>query len=132
MDDLIERFCAGIDKFNEGSFYECHDILEDVWFEIRGPSRRFYQGLIHLAVGFHHILERNNVKGALSQLSKGIEKLSEYKSVFQGVDVETLISQIQESITALVEIRAGRSNYFDPALVPGINFDRKMFDIGQR
>jgi hypothetical protein len=79
---ILERFRKGINKFNSFSFYECHDILEDVWFDIRGPSRRFYQGLIHLAVGFYHILERENPKGAISQLSKGIVKLNDFKPGF--------------------------------------------------
>jgi predicted metal-dependent hydrolase len=74
QNDILERFNLGIDKFNEREFYECHDILEDVWFEIRGQDRKFYQGLIHLAVGFYHILHKNNPKGALSQLNKVITK----------------------------------------------------------
>ena len=127
MDDLFERFRAGIDKFNDGSFYECHDIWEDVWFEIRGPSRRFYQGLIHLAVGFYHIQVRNNSKGALSQLSKGIEKLSPYNPEFQGVDIDILLTQIYDCINIIKEIQTGTIEKLDPALMPKINFNRKRF-----
>jgi len=128
MDVLIERFQAGIDKFNEGLFYECHDILEDVWFEVRGPSRRFYQGLIHLAVGFYHIQVRNNSKGALSQLSKGIEKLSPYKPEFQGVDINSLLVQIYDCMKIIKEIHTGTNEKLDPAIKPKINFDSKQFN----
>jgi len=128
MDDyILERFQEGIDKFNAGLFYECHDILEDVWFEIRGTSRRFYQGLIHLAVGFYHMQVRNNSKGALSQLSKGTEKLSSYKPEFQGVDIDILLTQIYGCMKIINEIQSGTIETLDSAQIPKINFNRKQF-----
>jgi uncharacterized protein len=123
-DGIFERFCEGINKFNEGSFYECHDILEDVWFDIRGPSRRFYQGLIHLAVGFYHILVRENPKGAVSQLSKGIEKLKDFEPKFQGVELARLLGEIE---TCLEEIRKSGAIGFNPEFIPKIDFNSSLF-----
>ncbi len=128
-DDILERFHEGIRKFNNGSFYECHDILEDVWFDIRGQSRKFYQGLIHLAVGFYHILERNNPKGAISQLTKGTEKLSDYKPSYQGVELENLLAKVHKCIQSIKDIQPGTTNDFDPGLIPQISFDRQKFSI---
>ncbi|MGH2574117.1 MAG: DUF309 domain-containing protein [Ignavibacteria bacterium] len=125
--DILDRFQNGIDKFNEGLYYECHDILEDVWFDIRGSSRRFYQGLIHLAVGFHHILKRNNLKGALSQLNKGKEKLSDYKPEFQGVELQNLLKKIQKCIDNIKMIQDGKVEDFDFLTVPKIKFNHDLF-----
>jgi predicted metal-dependent hydrolase len=126
MDDgIFERFRDGISLFNNHSFYKCHDVLEDVWFDVRGSSRRFYQGLIHLAVGFYHITVRENPKGALSQLGKGIEKLSDYKPAFQGVELNNLLQKIEMCREI---IKKGTPEEFDTKLIPKISFDEKLFN----
>lgn len=128
MDETIfTRFREGINLFNKHSFYDCHDILEDVWFDVRGPSRRFYQGLIHLAVGFYHILERENPKGAVSQLTKGIEKLSDFKPVFQGIELEALLIEIGTCIREVKMLGKEKIQEFDKALIPKIKFNTSLF-----
>jgi predicted metal-dependent hydrolase len=125
MDEgIFERFRDGINLFNNRSFYECHDVLEDVWFDVRGPSRRFYQGLIHLAVGFYHITVRENPKGAVSQLGKGIEKLLDYKPEFQGVELDNLLKEIEKCRNL---IKNGNPEEFDARLIPKISFDENLF-----
>jgi predicted metal-dependent hydrolase len=126
-EELPDRFSDGIKKFNEHAFFECHDVLEEVWFETRGPSRRFYQGLIHLAVGFYHITVRENPKGAASQLQKGIDKLSPYVPEFQGVELKELNKQVRICLDLIKRIREGESLKFDPQLIPKIKFDRELF-----
>jgi predicted metal-dependent hydrolase len=123
-DNIFDRFSAGINKFNEVSFYECHDILEDVWFDVRGPTRRFYQGLIHLAVGFYHILVRENPKGAVSQLSKGVEKLRNFEPDFQGVELSRLIDEVKICIE---KVKKDGTAGFNPELIPKINFNPDSF-----
>ena len=123
-DGIFERFREGINKFNSFSFYECHDILEDVWFDVRGSSRRFYQGLIHLAVGFYHILERENPKGAISQLTKGLDKLKDFKPGFQGVELSSLLDEIEKCIEAIK--KKGVSG-FDSKSIPKIKFESSAF-----
>ena len=49
--------------FNEGLFFEVHEVLEAVWLKLEGQSRLLLQGLIQIAVGFHH-LENKNLNGA--------------------------------------------------------------------
>ena len=123
-DGIFERFRDGINLFNNHSFYECHDVLEDVWFDVRGSSRRFYQGLIHLAVGFYHITVRENPKGAVSQLGKGIEKLLDYKPEFQGVELDNLLKKIEKCRNL---IKNGNPEEFDARLIPKISFDENLF-----
>ena len=125
IDGIYERFRDGINLFNSHSFYECHDVLEDVWFDVRGSSRRFYQGLIHLAVGFYHITVRENPKGALSQLGKGIEKLSDYKPEFQGVELDNLLKEIEKCREI---IKNAKVMEFDIGLIPKISFDETSFN----
>jgi len=125
--DLFERFEEGIRKFNEREFYECHDILEDVWFDVRGSSRRFYQGLIHLAVGFYHLTRRNNLNGTISQLNKGISKLSEYSPEFQGVELKKLLDKVSECVKDIERLKQGKMEKFDEGKIPKIEFSRQKF-----
>jgi predicted metal-dependent hydrolase len=128
--DLLERFAEGINKFNNGEFFECHDILEDIWFEIRGKDRNFYQGLIHLAVGFYHLLYRENPRGALSQLNKGTAKLSSYKPGYQGVELNELLEKVSVCIEKIERINKGEGKM--KITVPLIHFKKKLFKIPNR
>jgi predicted metal-dependent hydrolase len=121
---LLPRFKLGIEKFNSHEFYDCHDILEDVWFDVRGSSRRFYQGLIHIAVGFYHITIRKNPKGALSQLNKALEKLLPYSPSFQGVELENLLKRVN---SCKEEIKKAGAESFDISTIPKIEFDENLF-----
>ncbi len=92
-DDLRE-FRKGVEEFNAGKFFECHESLEEVWLGIRGPARGFFQGIIQVAVGFYH-LGNGNLTGAQSQLEKGLSNLAPYGDCFAGLDVSNLRSEVQ-------------------------------------
>ena len=100
MERLLRR---GIDLFNHGEFFECHEVLEEAWTPERGPRRLFLQSLIHVAVGYYHA-ERGNAVGAQRQLRKGLRKLSGYLPACEGVDTARLH---REAEAALASILAG-------------------------
>jgi predicted metal-dependent hydrolase len=77
-------FQEGIELFNRGEFFECHEFLEQVWTPTRQPDRWFLQSLIHFAVGFHHH-QHNNFAGATRQLRKGLRKIQGYLPEWDGV-----------------------------------------------
>lgn len=87
---IAEELQRGINLFNTGHFFECHDVLEDLWHGTRGEDRLFLQGLIQLAVGLYHF-ENRNWKGSNSQLKKSIAKLDKYLPHHCGIDVEKLL-----------------------------------------
>ena len=37
------RFIKGIEEFNSGLYFECHETLEEIWLEEHGEDRKFYQ-----------------------------------------------------------------------------------------
>ena len=90
-DDLFDQ---GLQLFNQGKYYEAHEVWEDLWRITKGPLRKFYQGLIHAAVGLYH-LRRGNAAGGRSQLGKSLRNLREYPPDCCGVDVEGLMGQIE-------------------------------------
>ena len=56
------RYLEGIDCFNRGAFFDAHEVWEALWTDTEGPSRRFYQGLIQVAVCLHHF-GNGNLRG---------------------------------------------------------------------
>jgi hypothetical protein len=95
----------GIRLFNQQAFFECHEVLEDLWRPTRGARRLFLQGVIHLAVGFYHH-QKANPHGAERQLSKGLKKLAGYLPEFDGVNTALLY---RESLACFETIVSGGS-----------------------
>jgi predicted metal-dependent hydrolase len=94
LDDEERRgFEKGVDEFNRGYFFECHDTLEDVWTGIRGPARDFFQGLIQISVGFYH-LGNANTGGALTLLRRGLLRLARYPDAYGGLDLGGLRGEV--------------------------------------
>ncbi|MDP9267227.1 MAG: DUF309 domain-containing protein [Acidobacteriota bacterium] len=79
-------FERGIALFNRREFFDAHEVLEDLWRVAEGPDKRFLQGLIQIAVGFHHLSTGNTI-GARSLLGRGGEKLRGLPAVQDGIDV---------------------------------------------
>ena len=71
------QFALGVDLLNRGEFYDAHEVLEDVWRAAPEPERRFLQGLIQVAVAFHHHSRGNRI-GFRSLLERAIRNLSSY------------------------------------------------------
>jgi|SRR5579862_4716181 len=91
---LLEEpaFRHGIQLFNDGEFFECHEVLEDLWRPMRGPRRLFLQAVIHFAVALYHH-QQHNPAGARRQLRKSLKKLAGYLPEYEGVDTAALYRQ---------------------------------------
>lgn len=85
-------------QFNHGRFFACHETLEGVWARLRGPSRDFFQALIQVSVGFHH-LERGNRTGALRTFSKALLRFEAYPAHYLGFDVAAARARLRASPT---------------------------------
>ena len=83
-------FSQGIEQFNQQKFYECHDTLEAIWIEAPELDKRFYQGILQVAVACHH-LRNLNWRGAVILLGEGIRRLSDYQPDYQDIDVTQLL-----------------------------------------
>jgi predicted metal-dependent hydrolase len=98
------RFQKGIDEFNQGLFFECHETLEEIWLEEHGEDRKFYQGIIQIAAGYFK-LQQGVPAGAIKLWHSGLEKLEAYRPVYLGIDVESFINAVKENLTELEALR---------------------------
>ena len=90
----------GIQQFNAGRYFECHDTLEEVWSGTRGSSRSFLQGLIQIAVAYHH-LSNGNAGGARSVFGRALERLEGYGASHLDVDLDDVRAQAREALARL-------------------------------
>lgn len=81
--------------FNARLFFEVHELLEGYWREADGDLQAFLQGLIQVAVGFHHHAN-GNIRGAIALLEEGNAKLLPFAPAAQGVELGELCSAIGE------------------------------------
>lgn len=95
--------------FDAGLFFEVHELLEPVWFQATEPARTALQGLIQIAVGFHH-LENGNREGARSLLVLGLAKTADAGAVLP-LDLPPWLHELRAVLAGLA---AGES----PARVP--------------
>jgi dTDP-4-amino-4,6-dideoxygalactose transaminase len=85
----------GIELFNDGSFFEAHEVLEDVWRESQGAEKHFLQAVIQAAVGLHHY-STGNVAGARSLLARASRRLTDYPTAYCGVALDGLRRSLEE------------------------------------
>lgn len=108
-----EQYYRFFDKFNAREFYECHDLLEEIWMEDK--TNKFLQGLLQLAVGIYHF-ECGNVTGARWMFTNAQKYLSRYTPVYWHLDVEAVMAYIVTCLQALPD--ADSISYQQAAEIP--------------
>jgi Uncharacterized conserved protein len=117
-----EKFEKGVELFNSRHFFECHDVIEEIWMEWTGSDRTFFQGIIHVAVGFYH-LDNENYRGSRSQLSKGIVKLQRFQPAYYGIELKSFLTQTSLSLHWVMQREQGLETApFDVGIIPVIQF----------
>ncbi len=96
----VEGYRRGIRLFNQRHFFDAHEVWEDVWRECDGPEKRFLQGLIQVAVAFHH-QSTGNVVGACSLLERARKNLVDHPEDFGGIRMAALLRSMAEWKSAL-------------------------------
>jgi predicted metal-dependent hydrolase len=88
-------YLAFFEKFNQGLFFEAHEVLEELWLPERGrPLDRFYKGLIQLAGAFVHV-QKSRLQPALALFRLAEENLGPFAPVFKRLDVAALLARIE-------------------------------------
>lgn len=85
-------------------FFECHEVLEELWHEEHGVRRVFFNGLIHGAVAIYQH-RRGNAVGAGRQLMRATWKLELVPCKYLQVDCSEFLACVTDEIaTSLAQI----------------------------
>lgn len=115
---------AGIQGFNRGEFYECHDTLEELWMAESRPIRRLYQGILQIGVAFYH-LRGGRHRSAVFLLKRGSGYLEPFAPVCMDVDVADLLAGAARCLAELERLGPDRLSEFDWSLVPKLEMESK-------
>lgn len=99
------RYLAGIRFFNDGDFFEAHEVWEDLWSESHGDERRFVQGLIQAAVGLCHF-SNGNLGGALKLYRSSYDYMKTCDSPFLGLDISLFWRRMEQCFEPLLTAAA--------------------------
>ncbi|MBD2693146.1 DUF309 domain-containing protein [Anabaena catenula] len=99
-ENLPQEFWQGVEQFNSGQFYACHDTLEALWIEATEPEKSLYQGILQIAVALYH-LGNHNLRGAMILLGEGSNRLRRNPASDYGINVEKLFTQSVELLKVL-------------------------------
>jgi hypothetical protein len=118
---LPELALKGIEEFNRGEFYECHEYLEEAWMQEPRRVRFLYQGILQVGVGFYH-QQNGNWRGATGLLRNGTQRLKEFEPETLSIDVATLVRECERCLEELEELGRERVREFDHSLIPKVGF----------
>ena len=110
------RYLAGIEHFNRCDFFEAHEVWEELWADTQGPDRRFYQGLIQVAVCLHHF-GNGNIRGAKKLYHGSRGYLQDYRPAHLGLDLEKLLRELE---ACCAEILASQEEFPRIEIVPDL------------
>ena len=96
------EYLHGISLFNRAAFFEAHEVLEDVWRAAPVPEKKFFQGLIQIAVGLHHY-GNGNLVGARSLLGRAASNLARYPENFGGIKLAPLLNCLADWQKAIAD-----------------------------
>ena len=115
------EYLAFFTCFNEGRFFEAHEVLEELWLEVRHDADgNFYKGLIQFAAAFVHWQEgRTGPAASLLRTAGG--HLARYPERHHGLDVARVRRLAAEWVEALAT--AASLNRPLPCEQPRMEFD---------
>ena len=88
------RYLAGIVLFNQGDFFEAHEVWESLWMDTTGEEKKFIQGLIQAAVGLCHFCN-GNLRGAAKLYRSSRDYMTPYGPSYWGLNQDQFWSQME-------------------------------------
>lgn len=99
MNELPEEFLRGIALFNDGRFFECHEVWETIWLKAEGDEREFLHSMIQVAAALVHF-QRGNLKGVHSVSARAIGKLEKLPAEVMTLDTRKFLQSLKQFLAA--------------------------------
>lgn len=96
------HYLKGIEHFNARSYFDAHEVWEEIWLRSSGDTKQFYQMLIQAAVGLYHY-ERGNARGARGMHANVVDKLERLPSFLMSLDLDDFSRQFRGFFAELIE-----------------------------
>lgn len=101
-DEYPAQYREGIRLFNEEEFFDCHDVLEELWSECQGEEKKFIQGLIQAAIALFHF-GNENFGGAKKLYISARKNLDPYGGDYMGLELNRFLADFQACFQELLD-----------------------------
>ena len=93
------RFLKGLELFNRGEYFECHEVIENLWLATpaEDPYRDLYKGVIQAAAAIYQ-WDRGVFSGARGLHRTAVGYLGKYRPEALGLNVEKMIENLNQRI----------------------------------
>lgn len=118
--------------FNDGRYYEAHDVLEHLWLQNR--SEPFFKGLIQFAGGFVHLQKQflrplhakdgRRLRPAVRLFQLALANLRPFCPAHMQLDVEA-VCRLGENIVREIEASGFQRNPWHPEAAPQLTLERQ-------
>jgi predicted metal-dependent hydrolase len=107
--------------FNRRAYFDCHELLEEIWHEAAEEDKAFFEGLIRFATGLHLRFNRRAPQGAINLLTQGLMRIENYRPTHHGIDVARLYDDIDIHVNDLKAAKNPQVGFFERWRVPRIH-----------
>jgi predicted metal-dependent hydrolase len=124
---LDVRYRGYFQCFNEGRYYEAHDVLEDLWLQTRDENHLYFKGLIQVAGAFVHLQKQfarpdhpkdgKRLRPAVRLFGLAMKNLGAFRPHHLQFDVE-LLCRVCEGLAAEIVASDFNRNPWNPNLPP--------------
>ncbi len=111
----------GLEEFNRGAYYECHETLEEAWMAESRPIRDLYRAILQISVAYYHIL-RGNYNGAQKMFLRAVQWFAPLPDQCMGIDVAALRADALAVQRHLQALGAANIAQFDRSLLKPIRY----------
>ena len=113
--ELPDAFLHGLDLLNRGDYFEAHEAIETAWRAELGGIRQLYQGILQVAVVYHHIIHDNNY-GARKVIRRAISNLTPFMDTVL-FNIPEIINNLETIDSRLLMIEINKAEMINPVLL---------------
>ena len=116
------RLREGVSLFNEGRFFESHEVWESLYLETDSRHKPFLEGLVQLAAALRIFSDFGDFQGPVRMIYQALIRFEAYHPVYLGVQIKEL-SAAMETWAKELESSGGA----EPKPIPKISLRRFRF-----
>lgn len=121
---LPDLVVEGLELFNQGEFYKCHDALEEAWMADKSAGRNLYRGVLQIGIAYFQI-ERGNYRGAVKMLMRVRQWLDPLPDTCRGINVADLRQNAAAVQQAITNLGPKRISEFDKSLFKPVVYEQE-------
>ena len=112
----------GVELFNQGEYFEAHELLEEAWRAERRPVREFYRVVLQAAVAYYKI-SQGNYNGALKMIARLRRWAQPFPPCCQGLALAALLADIDRVESELLRLGPERIERFPHSLFKPVRLE---------